>query len=154
MRRHFHLDAHVQVTVAIAVQVFYALALDAESRGRLRAGGDFDGRAVFQRRNFDLRAERRLHKTHRHLADQIIAVAFEYLMLFDEQNNVKIAGRPAAKTGLPIALRTQSRATLDARRYFQFDPRIALVFAVAVACFTGLFQNPPRACNAGRSARC
>jgi hypothetical protein len=57
-RRHFDLDADVQIAVAVALQVFHALAFDAEGRARLRAGGDFDRRPAVERRHFNFRAER------------------------------------------------------------------------------------------------
>ena len=102
-RRHLDLDAHVQIAMAVALQVFHALALDAERRMRLRAGGDFDDRPAIERRHFNFRAERGLNKTHRHLAKQIVAVALENFMRLEVQHHVKVARRPAAKPGLAVA---------------------------------------------------
>ena len=110
MRRHFHLDAHVQIALAVALQIFHALALDAEGRAGLRAGGNFDRGPAFQRGHFNFRAERGLDKTHRHFAEQIVAVALENFVRLDVQDHIKIARRPAAKAGLAIAGRTQARA--------------------------------------------
>ena len=41
-----------------------------------------------QRRNGDFRAERRLHKAHRHLAKQVIAVALEERVGLDVEHHV------------------------------------------------------------------
>src|SRR6185295_1000653 len=38
MRRDFNIDAHVQITVAVALDVLYAFALEPEHRPRLRSG--------------------------------------------------------------------------------------------------------------------
>src|ERR1700691_4495325 len=38
-RRHFDLHANMQIAVAVALQIFYALALHAKRRRGLRAGG-------------------------------------------------------------------------------------------------------------------
>src|ERR1039458_112131 len=141
MRRHLDLDANVQIALAIALQIFHAAAFESQQRAGLRAGGNFDRRTAFERRHFNLRAQRGLHKTHGNFAEQIVAVARKNFVALDVQENIQIAGRPAAKTGLAVALRTQTRSALDARRNAQLDLGRALFFAVAVTRLARFFEQ-------------
>src|SRR5690242_7384942 len=63
MRRHFDHDAHVQVAIPVALDIFDAPAFQPESRAGLCAGRNFDFRLAAERGHFNLRAESRLHKT-------------------------------------------------------------------------------------------
>src|ERR1043166_2247194 len=88
MRWHFDVDAHVQIALPIALNIFNAFPLEPKHRGRLRARGNFYGRLTFQRRYFNVRAERSLDEIYRHLAKQIVAVALEYRVRFDVQHDI------------------------------------------------------------------
>ena len=109
-----------------------ALSGDAERAPRVRAGRNLDDRFVFQRGHFNLRAQRRLHETDGHLADQIIAVALENFMLLDVEHHVQIPGRAAAKTRFPIARGTQARTRVHPGGNPEFDFRAAVALAFAV----------------------
>ena len=85
---NFDGDADVEVSMAEALDVFDAFALEAESGAGLGAGRDFDVRLAAQRGDFHLRAESGLHEAHRHFADQIIAVALKDVVRLDVEDNV------------------------------------------------------------------
>ena len=53
MRWHFDLHADMQIALAVALLVFHAATLHAKHRARLRAGGNLDRRAAFERRHFN-----------------------------------------------------------------------------------------------------
>ena len=42
VRGHFHADAHVQIAVAVALQILHAFAAQPEHGAGLRAGGNLD----------------------------------------------------------------------------------------------------------------
>ena len=144
-RRNFDLNADVQIAVAIALQIFHALAFDAKGRARLRAGGNFNRRPAVERRHFNFRAESRLDKTDRHFAEQVVAVALKNFMRLDMQHDVKIARWPAAKTGFAVAGGTQARTRVHTRRDAELDFGAAFALAFAVAGFAGLFHDASRA---------
>jgi len=89
-RRNFDLNAHVQIAVAIALQIFHTVAFDPKGRARLRAGGDLYRCPAIKRGHFNFRAESRLDKTDRHFAEQVVAVALENFMRPDMQHDIKI----------------------------------------------------------------
>ena len=108
------LDPHVQIPGPEPLDIFDSLALEPEGRARLRAGGHFDAGFAAKRRDFDLRAEGGLDKTHRHFANQVVAVALKNFVRFDVQHHVKIAGGRAAQARLAVAGGTQARAGVHA----------------------------------------
>src|SRR5712692_2860550 len=74
-----------------------------------------------QRRNHNLRAERSLRKRDRNHALQVVALALKEGVLFDVQDNVQIAGRPAERARFAQARETNSRAVLHSRGHLGFD---------------------------------
>src|SRR5216117_2114870 len=80
IRRNFNVDAHVQVAVAVALNVFDLFTFEPEHGAGLCAGGDTDAGLAIQRRDLDFGPERRLHEIDRHLAQEIIAIALENFM--------------------------------------------------------------------------
>ena len=77
MGRHLDIDADVQIAMAIALNILYALAFQAKHRARLSARRNLDHGPPVQRWHFDFGAQRSLRETHRHLAKQIVAVTLE-----------------------------------------------------------------------------
>ena len=152
---HLHRYAHAQITLAIALQIFYAAPLQpaAPSAGCRR--GNLDGCPAFQRGHFDFGPERRLHKTHGNFADQVIAVARKNFVVFHAEKNIQVTRRPAAETRFAISTGAQPCAAFHTCRDAQLDLGRALAFALAVAGFARFFQQAALAlCNADTSARC
>ena len=92
---HFDDDTDVQVAVAVALHVFHTLASEAQDGAGLCAGGDVDARLAAKCRHLYLGAQRCLHEADRHLAEQVVSVAFENLVVADE----------ARSKGRPVCLR-------------------------------------------------
>ena len=80
--------------------------------------------AAVDRAHPDFAAERRLHHRDRHAAEKIGAVALIEGMRLRRDENVEIAGRPAAHARLAFAGEADARAVLDARR--NVDREVAL----------------------------
>src|SRR5580765_1736175 len=145
LRRHFHVNPDVQITVAIALKILHTLAFEAEQCARLRAGGNFDERLAVERGHFDLRAERGLNKTHRHFAKQIVAVTLEDFVGFDVQHNIQISRRSAAQSSRTVAGGTQARARVHARRNAEFDAGGFFAPTAPVTAFARMLHDPARA---------
>jgi len=102
MRRHFDVYPHVQVAVAVALDIFHSLATQTEHRPWLRAGRNLYAGLSIQGRDFDLGAKSGLDEAHWQFAKQIIAVALKDVMRFDMEDNVEIAVGTAPKPGFAI----------------------------------------------------
>src|SRR3974390_1994605 len=103
MGRHLDLNTDMQITVAVALKVFYALAFDPEGGAGLRAGRNFDRRLAVQGWHLDFRADSHLHKADPRFAKQIVAVALEKLVRFNVQDDVQITRRSSAEAGFAVA---------------------------------------------------
>src|SRR5436190_18853538 len=103
MSGHFDVDADVQITETVTLNVFDAFAFEPAHGARLSAGWDTDLRLAVQRRHSDFRAERGLDEIHRHLAQQIIAVTLKDFMRLHVEHDVQIARRTAAESRLAVA---------------------------------------------------
>src|SRR6516164_6495905 len=142
---HLNLNAHMQITIAVALKVLYPFAFDPEGSTGLCAGGNLNHRLAVQRGYLDFRAEGRLNKADRSLAEQIITVALEKFVRFDVQNDVQITRGPAAEAGFAVAGRAQAGSGVHARRDSQFDFRILFMPALTVTRFARFLQKPARA---------
>ena len=87
-----------------------------EARARLRSRRDVQLVAAVERRHLDLAAERQDRVTDRQLAEQVVAVAVEELVLLDVDDDVEIARRAAGAAVLAFVLEAQLLAGGDARR--------------------------------------
>src|SRR5437667_6999191 len=101
MRRNFNVDAHVQVAVAVALNIFDAFALEPEHGAWLGSGGHADAGLAIERGDLDFRPERRLDEVDRHFAKKIIAISLEDFMGSNVQDHIKVARRSAAEASLP-----------------------------------------------------
>src|SRR6266404_3890185 len=88
MRRNFDIDAHVQVAMTVALNVFNAFAFEPEHGARLCARRDTDAGLAIERRDLDFRPEGRLDKVDRHLAQKIIAIALENFMRSNVEHHI------------------------------------------------------------------
>src|SRR5208282_1811740 len=114
------------IAAAVAVKVDDALALEAQDFSRLRGGRNLELDFAFERRHFDLGADRRLRKADRRLDYHVVVLAHEHRVLFDVNYDVEIALRSAAVAGLALAAQLEPRAVVHARRNFD---RERFVFA-------------------------
>ncbi len=103
MRRDFDVDSHVQIAVAVALNVFDAFAFEAEHGAWLCSGRDANAGLAIEGGDLDFRAERRLDEVDRHLAQEIIAIALKDFMWSHVQNHVQVARGSAAEASLPVA---------------------------------------------------
>src|SRR5205814_9474635 len=78
-------------------------------------------RLTFKRRHVHLPAQRRDRKGNRNFTIKIIAVALKDFVLPDVYDDIKIALRATANTGLSIARGAQPRTLADSGRNLQFN---------------------------------
>src|SRR5690606_29563311 len=108
------LDVHI--ADAAAVQHRHALAAQAELLTGLGAGRHRDlGATSVERRHLDAATQCRRDHRDRHAAIDVGAVALEDPMRRDRQENVEIARRPAAQTGLALAGEANAGAVFHPR---------------------------------------
>src|ERR1700709_904732 len=131
---------HVEVTGNARAQSLDTFATQPERLARLRAFRHGETRAASKRRHFDLTAKRRRGERNRHLAMEVVAVAFEHRMLLDVNLDVQIAARTAIDTRLAVTRRANPHAVVNARRNFHFQRLRFLHLARAVAMATR-FRN-------------
>src|SRR5438477_4531726 len=149
MRRYFDSNAHVQIAVSVALDIFYPLAFDAKNGAILGARRDVDPCLRVERRHIDLCAEGGLHEADRDFADQIVAFAMKNFVRLDVKNHVKIPGRTAARARFAVAAGAQSRAGIDAGRNTDTNFRSLLALSAALASAAGIFNDAAGAVAAG-----
>src|SRR5262249_35276606 len=111
------LDLDVHVAGHLRTQHRHALALEPELLAGLRSLGNFHARlAAIHGRHIDVAAERSGGHGDGHTAKDVGAIALEELVRLDRQEDVKIARRAAAHSGLAFAGEANARAILHAGR--------------------------------------
>ena len=103
-----------QVSFAVAVEHGHALVANTQGGSRLRAFGNLQGVIPFERGDADLGAESGLSERDRHHAVQVVAFALEEGMLFDVEDDVEVAGRPAEGAGFAVPGEADASAVFDA----------------------------------------
>src|SRR4029077_11624131 len=106
-RRDFHHDANEKIAVLTPVYVNDAFAPKFKQLAALCARRNFQIRFAFQRWHGHFAAKRGQCKRNRHLAEEIVFVALENLMLLNVDDDVKIALGTAANASLALARRTK-----------------------------------------------
>src|SRR6266542_147147 len=134
--RRLDVDFDVHVAALRRAHDGHALAAQAELVAALGAGRDVDARHLaVERRHLDVAAERGLHHRYRHAAMHVGTLALEQLVAAHRQEDVEIAGRPAARAGLALAAEADARAVLDTGGNVDLErlvaPRAALAHAGA-----------------------
>src|SRR5471030_714070 len=124
---------HIKVPGNARAQPLDTLATQPERLARLRAFRHGETRAAGQRRHFDLTAKRRRGERNRHLAMQVVAVAFEHRMLLDVNLDVQIAARTAVDARLAVTRRANPHAVVNTRWNLHFQRLRFLHLARAVA---------------------
>src|SRR5207245_7376482 len=137
-------DVVVQVGLAATARISQPLALDAKHRAALRAFGNFQFLFPVQSRHLQLRAEGGLRNADGNRAVQIRTTALEERVLFDFEDNVQIARRPAIRPGLALAGDTQPRSRIHTGRNSQLDGFFAFETSLAVALLAALAHNLAR----------
>jgi hypothetical protein len=110
---HFDIDAHVQIAMAVALDILNSFPFEPEQGSGLGAGWHADIGLSIQSWNVNLGPESRLDETHGDLAKQIIAVALENLVRLDMQDDVQVSRWSAASPSLSISGGAEPRAGLD-----------------------------------------
>src|SRR5690606_7105892 len=118
VHRRLDNDAAEQIARATAAHRRHALAAQAEEFAGLRFWRNFQLYATFERRHFELTAQRRVGKTDRHFAEQMLAVALENRMFAHRYLHVEIADRTTVRTRFAFTCETNSIAGIDTRRHF------------------------------------
>ena len=88
MGRDFDIDPHVKIAVAIALDVFDALAFEAEHRSRLCASRHFDRGIAIEGRHFNLGSKGSLNEVYGNLAKDVVAISLENLMRLNMKHDV------------------------------------------------------------------
>ena len=98
-----------------AADVWHALAAQSKRRAGLRAFRDLHGFHAIERRHLDFAAEREGREVHRDLAEQVLAVAAEELVLVHVNEHVEVPRRAAGGAGFAFALEAQLLPGRDSR---------------------------------------
>src|SRR5215831_1520508 len=112
--RRLHLHGREQIASTATVDVGHALAAQSERRPGLRALRYFDLVHAVERRHLDLAAERHRRVVHGNLAEEVVSVAPEELVLLDVNDDVEAAGWSAGGSGFAFAGHSQLLASRDA----------------------------------------
>src|SRR5436190_1108532 len=151
MRGHFDDHTHVQISVAIALDVLHSLAFYAKQRVRLSSRWQFNLNFSCKCRDFDFGPEGGLDKLHRNIANKVIAFALEDFVLLDVEDNVQVALRSATGTGFAVPARAQARAGIDPGWNLDFYFRGLLFFSRATAYAARFLDDLARAFTARAS---
>src|SRR6185503_16889547 len=136
--RRLHLHGGEQIAAAAAVDVGHALVAQAQRRAGLRPLRHLHRLAAVERRYLNLAAQRDGGEVHRDLAEQVVAVAAEELVLLDVDDDVEVAGGTAGRTGFAFAVQPQLLAGGDAGGNLDGDLAIARHPSGAVATLARL----------------
>src|SRR5258708_36317115 len=113
----------------------YAFMADTQLPAGLRAFRNFDLVRLFERRNFDLGAQRGLRDVHRYGAVQVVLLALEKRVVFDLEHHVQIAMRPAIRAGFAFLRQTHTDAIIHAGWNVHFELPLLLLVTLAVTLF-------------------
>src|ERR1051326_5170876 len=110
MSGHLNIDAHVQISMTVTLDVFDAFPLEPEHRSGLRAGRNFQRGLAVQSGHLDISAQSRLNEAYWYLAQQIIAVALKDFVWFNVEKKKETPRGPPSKPAPPIASRARGGA--------------------------------------------
>src|SRR5713226_1505410 len=127
--------AHVveEIALSSAARVRQPFALDTKDSAALRTFGNFQALFAGQRRNHNLRPQRRLRHADGDGAEQVRTAPLEEGMLLDLENDVKVARRPAIRSFLAFPGNAKPRARVHAGRNAQINSAFALEASLAAA---------------------
>src|SRR5262249_6972817 len=107
----------------------------------LRSFGNLHRLLAVERRHLDLSAERHCREVDRDLAEEIVAVAAEELVLLHLNHHVQVSGRSAERTRFTFALQPQLLTGCNARRNLDRELSIARDPSRAAARLARLGDN-------------
>src|SRR5262245_5404568 len=114
-------DAHAGVEIAAAALGRQALPFETERAAGAGAGRNRKLDGAIERRHAHLAAEHRLIQRDRHFDAQVGAIRLEIGMGRDIDRDQRVAGRTAAKAGIPLPLETNLLAVSEAGRNLDLD---------------------------------
>src|SRR5262249_27769789 len=138
---HLDLEPRDQVAAAAALELRRSLAPHAQVAPGLAAGRDGEGDRALERRDLDLRAQRRLGDRHRHVHHQVVAPALVQAARRDVGLDDQVARGAAAQAGLAAPALADLRAGLDPGRDRHLLGAPHLAHAGAVACLAGVVDD-------------
>ena len=136
-------DVAVQITRNTRSYPFNPFATQAESFSVLCALWNFNGGFSGECWQINFAAKCRTGHVDRDLAVQVVAIAFEYIVLAQPDFNEQVTGRAAILAGLSIARAAYTHAIIDARRDFNFKRFIGFGLALPMAGITGIRNDFP-----------
>ncbi len=142
-------DAGEEVAGAVALDVFDAVAFEAEDGVVLGAGGDFDVGLAGEGGDFEFSAEGGLDEADGDFADEVVVFAGEDFVGFDVEDDVEVAVGAALEAGFAVAGGAKAGAGVDAGGDAEFDLGGAFAAALAAAGGAGFFDNAAGAFAAG-----
>ena len=101
--RDFHLHGDVEIATATARERGHAFFAKSENGAALGADWNFDRGLTVERRHFQLPTERGDGEWKRHRAEKVSVIALEDVVIADVEEDVEIARRAAADTGIAIS---------------------------------------------------
>src|SRR5712692_513400 len=128
-----HADVVEEIALSSAAGVRQSFALDTKNRAALRTFGNFQALFAGQRRNHNLRPQRRLRHADGNRAEKVRAAPLEERMLLDLENDVQIARRTAIRSFLAFPGDAEPRARVHAGRNAQINSAFALEASLAAA---------------------
>ena len=118
---NLHIDLHVLVAPATAVDTGNAAAPETEDRAGLSALGQIILHLSVHGGNDQRSAQRRLGEGNGHLQNDILSVSLEHLVFFYIDGDVQVAGRPAPGTAVTLAPQGDGLSVVDACWYLHPD---------------------------------
>src|SRR5690606_185190 len=119
--------------LGVAADRLDALAAQAEHLAGLGFGRNLDDGLAIERGHDQLGAQRGLAEADRHLAEEVVALALEDVVLAHPHFDVEVARRRAGGAGLALARQADAVAVVDAGRNLHLQHFFRLDAAGAVA---------------------
>ena len=122
------------IPLAAGTEVGNPVATELEQLPGLGAWGDLQLHFACEGRNLHRSAEGGDRELQRHFAEEVVPMAFEDFVVFDVDDDVKVAWRAAHHAGFPIPVGPEARAIVHARWDFDlhFGRLLYPAFPVAI----------------------
>ena len=109
---------------------------------------NFEADLSVQGRDDDLRAQRRLHKGHRHLAKDVVSLPLKEGMRPHRHGHMEVAGRAAVGTGVAAASHRKHLSVVDAGRHGNLQVAGAADASLSRTGRAGILDDPAGAAAA------
>ena len=141
--RRFDADRHVLVALAVAVDVFDALAAHSEFLACLGAFRNLHLDLAVDRRHFDAVAQSRLHKGNRQFDVNIVASALEDRVFLHVDVNQNVAAGTTVGTGITLTSQRQDGVVVDPGRNRDLDRAFLFFESSSMAVWTRIVDDLP-----------